>query len=91
MYEGIFYSKDPETNERGLRDFLQYLTVVNIDQETSRLFERERGRLRAEGKRVADFDLLIGVTARQHQLTLLSNNRQHFENIQGLKIESLTE
>ena len=37
----------------------------------------------------SDFDLLIGVTARQHGLTLLTNNRRHFENIQGLRIESL--
>ena len=91
VYEGIFYSHDPEKNERGLQDFLRYVTVVNIDEETSRLFGRERGRLRAEGKRVADFDLMIGVTARQHDLTLLTNNRKHFEHIEGLRIESLSE
>ena len=45
--------------------------------------------MRAQGKRVADFDLLIAVTALQHQLILLTNNRRHFENIQGLKVESL--
>lgn len=91
VYEGIFYSKDPEKNERGLQDFLQYVTVVNIDEETSQLFGKERGRLRAQGKHIADFDLMIAVTARQHQLTLLTNNRRHFENIEGLKIESLSE
>ena len=37
----------------------------------------------------SDFDLVIGVTACQHDLTLLANNRRHFENIQGLQIESL--
>jgi predicted nucleic acid-binding protein len=45
--------------------------------------------LRAVGKRVADFDLIIGVTARQHALTLLTNNRRHFENVEGLRIESV--
>jgi predicted nucleic acid-binding protein len=32
---------------------------------------------------------MTGVTARQHDLTLLTNNRRHFENIEGLRIESL--
>jgi tRNA(fMet)-specific endonuclease VapC len=89
VYEGIFYSRNPEKNEHGLEEFLQYVTLVNMDEETSRLFGKERGRLRAEGKLVADFDLIIGVTALQHGLTLLTNNRRHFENIGGLRIESL--
>ena len=65
------------------------MTVIGIDEESCRLFGKERGRLRAERKMISDFDLLIGVTARQHGLTLLTNNRRHFENIQGLRIESL--
>jgi predicted nucleic acid-binding protein len=65
------------------------VTIIVIDEETSRLFGKERGRLRAEGKRVSDFDLMIGVTARHHDLTLLTNNRRHFEDIAGLQIESL--
>jgi predicted nucleic acid-binding protein len=32
---------------------------------------------------------MIGMTARQHDLTLLTNNRRRFEHIQGLRIESL--
>jgi hypothetical protein len=32
-------------------------------------FPRKRGRLRAEGKRICDFDLIIGVRAREHGLT----------------------
>ena len=46
---------------------------------------RERGRLR---RTVADFDLLIGATALRHDLTLLTNNRRHFELNTGLRIES---
>lgn len=90
VYEGILYSKDSEKNERGLLNFLQYVTVVSIDEETCRLFGKERGRLRNARQMISDFDLMIGVTALQHNLTLLTNNRRHFENIEGLRIESLT-
>jgi predicted nucleic acid-binding protein len=32
---------------------------------------------------------LIAATALQYNLTLLSNNRRHFERIEGLRIESV--
>jgi tRNA(fMet)-specific endonuclease VapC len=89
VYEGIYYSKDPEGNEKALLDFLQDVTLINIDEEISRLFGKERGRLRAVGKMTSDFDLLVGITARRYGLTLLTNNRRHFQNIDGLQVESL--
>ncbi|MGH9327795.1 MAG: type II toxin-antitoxin system VapC family toxin [Terriglobia bacterium] len=90
VYEGIYYSNNASGNEKALLQFLKDVTLSGVDEDTARLFGKERGRLRAEGKRVADFDLMIGVTARQHRLTLLTNNRRHFENIDALEIESLT-
>jgi len=88
LFEGVLYSTNPEGNERQLRDFLRGVTVIVIDEETCKLFGKERGRLRATKKLVGDFDLLIGLTARQHGLTLLTNNRRHFELIEDLKIQS---
>jgi len=89
VYEGIYYSKDPEGNEKALLDFLQDVTLINIDEEICRLCGKERGRLRAVGKMTSDFDLLVGITARRYGLTLLTNNRRHFQNIDGLQVESL--
>jgi tRNA(fMet)-specific endonuclease VapC len=88
LWEGVHYSRDSEESERGLNDFLKRVSLIGIDAETCKLFGMERGRLRALGKRIGDFDLMVGVTARQHDLTLLTNNRRHFENIEGLRIES---
>jgi tRNA(fMet)-specific endonuclease VapC len=89
LWEGVHYSRDPLQSEHGLNDFLRRVFLFGVDEETCKLFGKERGRLRAEGNRVGDFDLLIGVTARQHELTLLTNNRRHFENVEGLRIESI--
>ena len=41
------------------------------------------------GNIIADLDILIGCTAIRHGLTLLSNNRRHFERLQGLNIISV--
>ena len=88
LYEGVFYSRDPEGDGRDLADFLRGVTVFGIDAEIAQRFGRERGRLRKAGMLIADFDLLIGTTALAHNLTLLTNNRSHFERIDGLEIES---
>lgn len=88
LYEGVYYSTDPEGNERDLNDFLRGIALVGIDSETCKVFGNERGRLRAAKKMIGDFDLLIASTALQHSLTLLTNNRRHFEVVDNLVIQS---
>lgn len=88
LYEGVYYSTVPMENERQLMSFLQGVTLIGIDTETCQIFGRERGRLRAAGKLIADFDLLIGSTALRHNLMVLTNNRRDFEMIEGLRLES---
>jgi tRNA(fMet)-specific endonuclease VapC len=89
LYEGVYYSREPEEDEVALQDFLRGVTLLGIDERTCQIFGKERGRLRAAGMIVGDCDLLIGATALRHDLILLTNNRRHFERIAGLRIESL--
>ena len=88
LYDGVYASRDPGLSEAVLERFLHGVTLIGLDREICRLFGRERSRLRAGGRIVADFDLLIGATALRHDLTLLTNNRRHFERIDGLRLES---
>ena len=88
LYDGVYSSRDLQKSQSVLERFLRGVTLVNLDPEICRLFGRERSRLRAAGSIVADFDLLIGATALRHDLTLFTNNRRHFERIEGLRIES---
>ena len=89
LYQGVFFSTDPQGNERALREILAGIDIMPLDDEVCRIFARERGRLRAAGTPIGDFDLLIGSTALRHDLTLLTNNRRHFERLQGLSILSV--
>jgi tRNA(fMet)-specific endonuclease VapC len=89
LYEGVFYSRDPRQSEKALQAFLNGVELLGIDEETTKTFGRERGRLRSEGKTLGDFDLLIGATAVRHNLIVLSNNRRHFELINNLTIISI--
>ena len=62
--------------------------MVPLDDAACRVFGEERARLREEGNLIGDMDILIGATAISCNLTLLTNNRRHFERMQGLNIVS---
>ena len=89
LYEGIYYSTNPASNEKALNDFLSGTSTLGIEDEVCKVFGKERGRLRQERKMIGDFDLLIASTCLHHRLTLLTNNRKHYEMVDGLKILSL--
>jgi tRNA(fMet)-specific endonuclease VapC len=90
LYEGVYYSRNPVESEAALQRFLNpELTILGLDEETCKIFGKERGRLRTAGLLIGDCDLLIGATALRHRLTLLTNNRRHFERIEGLRMESV--
>ena len=88
LYEGTYYGRSRKAAEQGLRDFLTGADLLSIDQATAEIFGRERGRLRAARKIIGDFDLMIAATALHHGLTLLTNNRRHFDRIETLRTES---
>ena len=89
LYEGVFYSTTPQDNEKALQDFLHGIEVLTLNDDICRIFAQERGRLRTAGLLIGDFDLLIGATAICYGLTLLTNNRRHFERLDGLSIISV--
>jgi len=89
IYEGVYFSRNPELSQLHLDELLAGVIAIGIDDDICRVFGKLRGELRAKRKMIADFDLFIGATAIQHQLTLLTNNRRHFERIEGLHIISV--
>ncbi|MDP3296950.1 MAG: type II toxin-antitoxin system VapC family toxin [Thermodesulfovibrionia bacterium] len=88
LYEGIYGSKDYDKSLETLETFLEGITVLSIDQEVCKIFGRERNKLRKQGNIIGDFDLVIASICLRHNLTLLTNNKTHFERIDSLKIVS---
>ncbi|HMQ81462.1 MAG TPA: type II toxin-antitoxin system VapC family toxin [Saprospiraceae bacterium] len=50
----------------------------------------ERVRLEKLGLRIPDFDLLIGVSAVNNDMILVSNNERHLARVENLKLENWT-
>jgi len=88
LWEGVHFSNDRERSQAMLEEFLSGVVVLGVDEEICKQFGQLRGSLRRQGKLVGDFDLLIAASALRHNLTLLTNNRRHFQSIEGLRFES---
>ena len=87
IYDGLLGSPNRAQAEQDLRRFLRAIReIVPLSPQICRIFALERRRLRESGQRIEDPDIYIGATAIRHNLTLLTNNRRHFERMQGLKI-----
>jgi tRNA(fMet)-specific endonuclease VapC len=89
VYEGIFYSRDPEKSEIAFDTFLPGVAILDINEYTCKIFGKERGKLRKQRKIIGDLDLLIASTCLYYDLILLTNNVSHFERIENLRIISL--
>jgi len=67
-----------------------YYDIVGID-DIADAFSREKVRLESIGQTIEDFDedfdLLIGITARENDLAVVTHNTKHFSRIEGLKTE----
>lgn len=89
VHEGLLGARNREQAERDLQSFLDEIVgLVPLDPQICRIFAAERRRLRQAGQRIEDLDIFIGATAIRHNLTLLTNNRRHFERMRGLDIIS---
>ena len=74
---------------QGLALSVASLAELGLDEEMCRIFGRERGRLRKAGQLIGDFDLFIAATGLHYGLTVPTNNRQNFDRVEGLPIESV--
>ena len=85
LYYGVFKAPDPEKEERDINAFIDGLDgLVPLEREGCMIFAKEKRRLESLGLSLDRFDLLIGATAIHRGLTLLTNNRRHYERMEGL-------
>jgi tRNA(fMet)-specific endonuclease VapC len=89
VFSTVENSEKKEKNQKALDNFLTGIKVVPIFHSLD-LYAKEKSHLRKAGTPVDDFDLLIGVTSVTHNLTLVTNNTEHFKRIKGINLEDWT-
>ena len=85
---GAENSENPAKSNKAVDSFISGIAIIPIFGSIKR-YAKEKVRLRKLGTPINDeFDLLIGVTAVENKLTLVTDNSKHFTSIAGLKIEN---
>lgn len=85
---GAYNSMNVEKNITKVNEFEDATNVIDLDRESLEHYARIKAKLRAEGKMLDDFDILIAATAIVNDCILVTNNAKHFERIDGLTIEN---
>jgi len=84
---GAKASQKAKENLEKLHRFVDIVQVVPFDIECAKIFGTIKSKLRKLGKPTGEMDALIAATAMAHKAVLVTGNRKHFENIEGLKVE----
>ncbi|KKQ93054.1 MAG: hypothetical protein A3D24_02890 [Candidatus Blackburnbacteria bacterium RIFCSPHIGHO2_02_FULL_39_13] len=62
------------------------IDILGLNQEIMHIYAGIKASLEISGKRLDEFDLLIGATAKFHSLSIATLNLRHFKRIPGLRI-----
>ena len=84
---GAKVSQKSEENLEKLYRLVDIVQVIPFDVECAKRFGTIKSKLRSSGKPTGEVDALIAATAMAHEAILITANKKHFENIEGLKVE----
>lgn len=88
LWFGAENSQDIEKSHKAVDLFVNGISIIPISS-CIRSYAKEKVRLRKIGKPINDeFDLLIGVTAIENKLTLVTDNAKDFVHFDGIEIEN---
>lgn len=88
LQAGARMSRHPIRELRNVELMTEHLQIVYPDSHFATAYGECEADLRMKGHPIPTMDLLIGVTAKIHGLSLLTRDVEHFERIPGLVVES---
>jgi len=85
---GARKSKHPEKNMATANRIAELFPVIDLNKGIIEIFGEFKAKLELAGNRIDDMDLLIASTAMYMDLSLVTNNRNHFSRIDDLILEN---
>ena len=67
-------------------DFISENIVIALTEESCKISSEIYSKLRIKGELIDDIDLLIAGIAIENEMTLVTNNENHFGRIEGLRV-----
>ncbi|MBO4735576.1 MAG: PIN domain-containing protein [Paludibacteraceae bacterium] len=87
LYIGAERSTRRDREIDRINSFISKINILPISNSIRR-FAKEKARLQKAGMPIEDFDLLIGVSAVENSLTLITDNVKHMVRINDIEIEN---
>jgi tRNA(fMet)-specific endonuclease VapC len=88
LYVWAYLRRDPQEFLDAIAVFLKYdVQTLGFDEACAQQFGKQTVDLQRRGVTVSPIDLLIASVALEHDLTLVTNNTQHFRDIPNLRLE----
>ena len=87
---GAEKSEHSEKNLAVIENFTSQIAILPIFNAIE-IFAKEKVRLRAKGKIISDFDLLIGATAIANDMIMVTRNISEYKRMDNIKIENWIE
>ncbi len=87
LYFGAYNSGDKARNITSTKGLLKTLTMIHTKEDSMETAGRIFAERKAKGKMIEIRDLLIAAIALQNGYKLFTNNRGHFEGIEGLVLQ----
>ena len=87
LQTGVERSSNKYRNQQLLDSFVNLVNVVSFSSVIKR-YAKEKIAMNSKGKQITDFDLLIGCSALENDLIMVTDNVRHFEYIPNIRIEN---
>jgi tRNA(fMet)-specific endonuclease VapC len=85
---GARKSQHPEKNIATVNRIGELFQIIDINQGIIEIFGEIKAKLEKNGNRIEDMDLLIASTAIYMNMSLVTNNKNHFVRIPDLVLEN---
>lgn len=87
---GIENSKHKSKNRKVVESFIDSFQILPIISCLD-TYAKEKARLRESGSIIDEFDLLIGCSAIENNMVLVTRNANHFKRLKGIIVENWIE
>jgi predicted nucleic acid-binding protein len=87
LFKGCYLTNRPEESLVLLKKYITQTQLLDFDATSCSIYGKLSQELLRKGKLTQDQDLMIAAICIAHNVTLITKNKKHFENIPGLKVE----
>ena len=89
-YEIVSGLQSIDANKRisEFEKFCELIDIINLDKASISASCKIYASLKKSGKLIDDIDILIAGIASSNNLVMVTDNAEHFERIEGLKVEN---